>query len=94
MLQVHLGKMPVEEAIMQIQSSIDSLPKVANAQQLRLGLQMGADVRTLEIDANGSSSVAGDAQNPDDWIPATGEEVIVRSSPDRLLISSFRLPSA
>lgn len=78
--------MPVEEAIKQIETVIESLPKVANAQQRLLGIRMGADVRTLDTGtASSRSSGAGGAQEPEDWVPKVGEQVVVRC----LLFPSF-----
>jgi hypothetical protein len=82
--------MPVEEAIQQLQSIIDPLPKVANAQQRLLGIQMGADVRALDARIGAASgSVTGGAQQPENWIPSVGEQVVVRGTVFALQIHAF-----
>ena len=75
-MQALSGRVPVEEAIKEVERVIESLPKVANAQQRLLGIQMGADVRALDGETRSVSSGEA-AQQPDDWVPKVGEQVLV-----------------
>ena len=75
------------DAIKDVQGVLESLPKVANAQQRLLGIRMGADVRVLDGEAGGGGGGEG-AQPPDDWAPKTGEHVAV------CFASPFRAPSS
>lgn len=80
-MQVHIGKLPVQSAIKQVESAIEALPKVANAEQRLLGIQMGADVHALDklaADSEGKNQKNG--QSPEDWVPKAGEQVTVCTS--------------